>query len=64
MDNKEKQMRKYLVQYWTEQNDESTDLEKIIEAEDFDAAVTKFKEETRLFRRITLVKELPNFKGL
>ena len=52
-------MRKYVFGYWAEKNDEPTDLEKIIEAPDIESAIQKFKDETRVYRRITLIKEIP-----
>lgn len=35
-------MRRYLVCYWTERNDVSTDLEEIVEADNMMEALEKF----------------------
>jgi hypothetical protein len=50
-------MKKYLVHYWREKNDEPTDFEVIIEAFNFDDAYTKFKDNNRL-AKITLIKQI------
>lgn len=39
---------KFLVCYWVERNDESVDLETVIEANNFDEAYKLFKDEFRL----------------
>lgn len=52
-------MRRYLVFYYTEQNDVCTDLERIIEANDILAAINVFNDETKAFKRITTITELP-----
>ena len=52
-------MRRYLIFYWAEQNDEATDLEIIIEANNIKEAIDKFEEEVRVFKRITTIAELP-----
>ena len=41
-------MRKYLVYYWREKNDEAQDFEVIIEAFNFDDAYLKFRDNNRL----------------
>jgi hypothetical protein len=52
-------MRRYLIWYWVEQNDESTDLEIIIEANNIKEAIDKFEKQVRLFKRISTITELP-----
>lgn len=52
-------MRKYLVFYYAERNDECYDLERIVEANDMIDAIDKFNKEVRLFKRITTITELP-----
>ena len=51
-------MRKYLVLYWTEQNDCATDVEMIVEADNIEQALAKFKQEVRLYKRIYGINEL------
>lgn len=51
-------MRKYLFHYWIEKNDESVDCEKFIEADDIESALVSFKENTRVYRRITKIEEV------
>ena len=51
-------MRNYLFYYWAEKNDDSVDCEKIIPAEDIEMALVKFKEQIKVYKRITLIKEL------
>ena len=41
-------MKKYLVSYWEERNDQATDLEIIIEAINFDEAYIKFRDIKRI----------------
>lgn len=52
-------MRKYLVYYYAEKNDECHDLEKIIEADSIEEAIKFFKSRVRIMKRITTVTELP-----
>lgn len=52
-------MRRYLIFYYVEQNDECVDLEKIVEANDILAAINVFNDETKAFKRITTITELP-----
>ena len=52
-------MRRYLIWYWVEQNDESTDLEIIIEANNIKEAIDKFEKQVKLFKRISTITELP-----
>jgi hypothetical protein len=52
-------MKKYLICYWTERNDESTDLEEIIDADNIMQALEEFTA-TRVFKRITSVSEIAN----
>lgn len=51
-------MRNYLFYYWAEKNDDAVDCEKIIPAESIEVALSKFKEEVKVYKRITLIKEL------
>jgi hypothetical protein len=53
------QMRKYLVFYYTERNDECYDLEHIVEANDIVSAINVFNNEVAVFKRITTITELP-----
>lgn len=55
-------MRQYLVCYYVEQSDCSTDLEKIIEAENFEQALINFKNETLLYRKIMSISEIVSFE--
>jgi hypothetical protein len=50
-------MRKYLVCYWTERNDVSTDLEIVIEADNIREALDKFHY-THHYRRVSSISEL------
>ena len=52
-------MRRYLVFYYAERNDECVDLEKIVEANDILAAINVFNNEVRAVKRITTITELP-----
>lgn len=38
-------MKKFIVYYWTEKNDDAVDFEKEIVAFDFDEAYSKFRNE-------------------
>lgn len=51
-------MKKYLVTYWTERNDESTDVEIIIEALNEVDAIYKFLDKRLRYKKIESVKEL------
>lgn len=51
-------MRKYIVYYWAERNDEATDLEKVVHADNIEQAIEKFKSEVSSYKRITTVTEL------
>lgn len=50
-------MKKYRVYYWKYKNDEWTDLECDVIAENFDLAYKGFKENNRLVK-ITEIKEI------
>ncbi len=52
-------MRRYLVCYYTEKNDECHDQEIIIKADDIEQAIKFFKSRVRVRKRITTVAELP-----
>ncbi len=51
-------MTKYLITYWTERNDESTDVEIIIEALNETDAMKQFFEMNLVYRRIESIMEL------
>lgn len=51
-------MKKYLVTYWTQRNDESTDVELIIYAYNEIDAMKKFYDMRIVHRKIESVKEL------
>ena len=50
-------MRTYLIQYWTEWEDENTDFEVEIIAETLEKALEKFKSHYS-YKRITYIKEM------
>jgi hypothetical protein len=52
-------MRKYLIFYYAERNDECVDLEHIVEANNMISAINVFNNEIRLVKRITTITELP-----
>ena len=52
-------MRRYLIFYYAERNDECTDLEHIVEAYDISAAIKAFEYQIKSFKRITTITELP-----
>lgn len=52
-------MRRYLIFYWVERNDEATDLEIIVEADNIKDAIKEFEKQVRLFKRISTITELP-----
>jgi hypothetical protein len=51
-------MTKYLVTYWTERNDEATDVEIIIEALNETDAMKKFLDMNKIYRRIESIEEM------
>jgi hypothetical protein len=51
-------MKRYLIYYWTEKNDEATDLEIIIKADNIEKALKEFKKEVKVYKSITTVTEL------
>ena len=53
-------MRKYLIFYYAEKNDECHDLESIVEADSIEEALKFFKSRVRIMKRITTVTELPH----
>ena len=53
-------MKKYLICYWAERNDVSTDLETFVEAESILEALKKFLE-THSDRNITSISVISNF---
>ena len=52
-------MRRYLICYWTERNDECTDLEEIVEADNIMEALEKFTAST-VFKSIDSVSLIVN----
>jgi hypothetical protein len=54
-------MKKYLICYWAERNDEATDLEEIVEAANIMEAVRNFTKGKRILKRITSVSEIANY---
>jgi hypothetical protein len=52
-------MRKYLIFYYAEKNDECHDLEEIVKADDIEEAIKFFKMRIRVRKRITTVTEIP-----
>ena len=51
-------MKKYLVTYWTQRNDENTDVEIIIEALNELDAMKQFLDKRLVYRKIESVEEL------
>ena len=45
-------MNRYIIKYWTERNDEQTDIEVVIEANDLIEAMRKFLDSNPLYRKI------------
>ncbi len=45
-------MNKYIIKYWTEINDESTDIEVVIEANNQIEAMKKFLDSKPVYRKI------------
>lgn len=52
-------MKKYLICYWLERNDVSTDLEDIVEAKNITEALKNFKNST-IFKSIDSISEIIN----
>jgi hypothetical protein len=52
-------MKRYLIFYYAERNDECMDLEHIVEANDMVEAINVFNNEIKLVKRITTITELP-----
>lgn len=51
-------MRKYLIAYWAERNDEATDFEVELEADDIEKAIDKLYRQYRPIKRITKIEEI------
>jgi hypothetical protein len=51
-------MRRYLIYYLAENNNDSADLEIIIKADDMEKALKEFKKEVRKYESITTITEL------
>ncbi len=52
-------MRKYLICYWTERNDEATDLETFVDADNIMEALEKFIAST-VFKSIDSISLIVN----
>lgn len=53
-------MRKYLITYWREHNDEATDFEVELEADDIEKAIDKLYRRYSPIKRVTKVEEINN----
>ena len=51
-------MTKYCVTYWTERNDEATDVEVIIEALNEIDAMKQFLDKRLVYKKIDSIKEM------
>jgi hypothetical protein len=51
-------MRRFLVYYFTETNDQHTELEIIIKADNMEQALKTFKKEVKQHQSITTITEL------
>jgi hypothetical protein len=51
-------MREYQIEYWFENNDNSDYAIIAIKAYDIEQAIINFKNEIRLYKRITVIKEI------
>ena len=51
-------MTKYCITYWTERNDESTDVEVIIEAFNEEDALKQFLDKRLVYKKIDNIREL------
>jgi hypothetical protein len=49
-------MKEFLVTYWTEQNDEATDIETIIQAYTLAEALERFRSKTLYYKYIESIK--------
>ena len=45
-------MNRYIIKYWTEINDETTDIEVVIDADDQVEAMRKFLDSNPIYRKI------------
>lgn len=55
-------MREYIVFYYVEQNDDNTDLEITIHADNIGMALMKFQIQVKVYKRVYQIKELPKIK--
>jgi len=53
-------MKNYIIYYWVEANDVATDREIIIEANNIEIAIEKFKEQVRVYKSISRITETYN----
>jgi hypothetical protein len=49
-------MKQFLITYWAEKNDESTDIETIIQAKTLSEALATFKSKTLSYKFIESIK--------
>lgn len=49
-------MKDFIITYWAEQNDEPTDIERIIQAESLTDALDIFQKTTRIYKYIESIK--------
>jgi hypothetical protein len=49
-------MKEFLVTYWTERNDEATDIETIIQAYTLAEALERFRSKTLYYKYIESIK--------
>jgi hypothetical protein len=50
-------IRKYIVYYYAEKNDECVDCEMVIEAKSIFGALYQFKQRVRIFKRVFCIEE-------
>lgn len=50
-------MRKYVVHYWIEKNDDCVDCEEIIDAHHISEVFSIFQEKVRVFKRVYKIEE-------
>lgn len=58
--NTKKTMKKYLICYWAERNDEATDLEDFVEADNIMEALRKFTAGKRVLKKVSSISEVAN----
>jgi len=53
-------MRKYIVYYYAEKNDECVDCEKEIEAKSIDTVLIEFNSKVKVYKRVFAIIEKSN----